>query len=54
MVAEASSEVPQDILFSKEALMMLQAGNHMGMLAYVGISVLAGIVLVAAGYFLAR
>lgn len=40
--------------FSKEALMMLQAGNHMGMLAYVGISVLAGIVLVAAGYFLAR
>ena len=40
--------------FSKEALMMLQAGNHMGMLTYVGISVLAGIVLVAAGYFLAR
>ena len=40
--------------FSKEALMMLQAGNHMGMLAYVGISMLAGIVLVATGYFLAR
>ena len=40
--------------FSKEAFMMLQAGNYMGMLAYVGISVLVGIALVAAGYYLAR
>ena len=40
--------------FSKEALMMLQLGNYMGLLAYVGISVLAGIALVAAGYYLAR
>ena len=40
--------------FSKEALMMLQAGNYMGLLAYVGISVLVGIALVAAGYYLAR
>ena len=40
--------------FSKEAFMMLQAGNYMGMLAYVGISVLVGIALVAAGYYLTR
>ena len=40
--------------FSKEALMMLQAGNYMGLLAYVGISVLVGITLMAAGYYLAR
>ncbi len=40
--------------FSKEALMMLQAGNHMGMLAYIGVSVIAGAGLVAAGYHLAR
>ena len=40
--------------FSKEALMMLQSGNYMGLLAYVGISVLVGIALVAAGYYLAR
>ena len=40
--------------FSKEALMMLQAGNYVGLLAYVGISVLVGIALVAAGYYLAR
>ena len=40
--------------FSKEALMMLQAGNYMGLLAYVGISVLVGIALVAAGYYLTR
>ena len=40
--------------FSKEALMMLQAGNHMGMLTYIGVSVIAGAGLVAAGYHLAR
>ena len=40
--------------FSKEALMMLQAGNFINLLAYVAISVIAGIALVAAGYYLAR
>ena len=40
--------------FSKEALMMLQAGNFMRLLAYVAISVIAGIALVAAGYYLVR
>ena len=40
--------------FSKEALMMLQAGNFMSLLAYVAISVIAGIALVAAGYQLVR
>ena len=38
--------------FSKEALMMLQAGNFFSLLAYVVISVIAGIALVAAGYYL--
>ena len=38
--------------FSKEALMMLQAGNFISLLAYVAISVIAGIALVAAGYYL--
>ena len=40
--------------FSKEALMMLQAGNFFSLLAYVAISVIAGIALVAAGYYLVR
>ena len=40
--------------FSKEALMMLQAGNFMSLMAYVSISVIAGIALVAAGYYLVR
>ena len=40
--------------FSKEALMMLQAGNFISLLAYVAISVIAGIALVAAGYYLVR
>ena len=40
--------------FSKEALMMLQAGNFISLLAYVTISVIAGIALVAAGYYLVR
>lgn len=38
--------------FSKEGLMMLQAGNFMSLMAYVAISVIAGIALVAAGYYL--
>lgn len=40
--------------FSKEALMMLQAGNGWGFAGYVAISVAAGVVLVALGYFLVR
>ena len=39
--------------FSKEALVMLQTGNIMGVLAYIGISVIIGVALVAAGYYLA-
>ena len=38
--------------FSKEALMMLQAGNIWGFAAYVAVSVIAGIALVALGYYL--
>ena len=40
--------------FSKEALVMLQAGNVWGFAGYVAISVIAGIALVALGYFLVR
>ena len=40
--------------FSKEALMMLQAGNVWGFAGYVAISVVAGIALVALGCFLVR
>ena len=40
--------------FSKEALTMLQAGNVWGFAGYVAISVVAGIALVALGYFLVR
>ena len=40
--------------FSKEALKMLHAGNFMSLMAYVAISVIAGIALVAAGYYLVR
>jgi len=40
--------------FSKEALMMLQAGNGWGFAAYVGTSVAAGIALAALGYCLIR
>ncbi|MBO7279423.1 MAG: fluoride efflux transporter CrcB [Bacteroidales bacterium] len=40
--------------FSKEALVMLQAGNITSLLAYVAISVVIGIALVAAGYYLVR
>ena len=38
--------------FSKEALMMLQASNIWGFAAYVAVSVIAGIALVALGYYL--
>ena len=40
--------------FSKEALMMLQSGNIWGFAGYIGISVAAGIALVAFGYFLVK
>ncbi len=40
--------------FSKEALIMLQAGNGWGFAAYVGSSVIAGIALVALGYYMFR
>jgi CrcB protein len=40
--------------FSKEALLMLQAENYWALVAYVGISVVAGIVLAAVGYVLSR
>ena len=40
--------------FSKEALVMLQGGNVWGFAGYVAISVIAGIALVALGYFLVR
>ena len=40
--------------FSKEALVMLQGGNICGFAGYVAISVIAGIALVALGYFLVR
>ena len=40
--------------FSKEAMMMLPAGNVWGFAGYVALSVGAGIALVAWGYFLAR
>ena len=40
--------------FSKEALVMLQGGNVWGFAGYVAISVIAGIALVAFGYYLMR
>lgn len=40
--------------FSKEALLMLQSGNLWGFAAYIGISVIAGIALVALGYILVK
>ena len=40
--------------FSKEAFTMLQAGNIWGSAAYVALSMIGGIALVALGYHLAR
>ena len=40
--------------FSKEALVMLQGANIWGFAGYVAISVIAGIALVALGYYLMR
>ena len=40
--------------FSKEALAMLQTGQIWGFASYIAISILAGIALVALGYYIAR
>ena len=40
--------------FSKEALMMLQSGNIWGFATYVAVSIIAGVALVALGYYLVR
>lgn len=40
--------------FSKEALMMLQSGNIWFFAGYIALSVVAGVALVAAGYYLFR
>ncbi len=40
--------------FSKEALMMLQSGNLWFFAGYIALSVVAGVALVAAGYYLSR
>lgn len=40
--------------FSKESMLMLQAGNVWGFAGYVSLSVAAGVVLVALGYWLCR
>ena len=37
--------------FSKESLMMLQAGNFWGFAGYIALSVIAGIACVALGYY---
>ena len=40
--------------FSKEAIIMLQTGHVWGFAAYVSMSVVVGVALVALGYFLVR
>lgn len=40
--------------FSKEALIMLQAGQTWSLVSYITVSVLAGIALAALGYYIAR
>ena len=40
--------------FSKEALMLLQSGNVWGFAGYIALSVVAGVALVAMGYYLFR
>ena len=40
--------------FSKEALIMLQTGQTWGFATYIALSVIAGITLVALGYYIAR
>ncbi|MBQ5663881.1 MAG: fluoride efflux transporter CrcB [Bacteroidaceae bacterium] len=40
--------------FSRESLIMLQGGNYWGVISYVAISVVVGIILTACGYMLAQ
>ena len=40
--------------FSKEVLVMLQSGNILGFAGYIALSVIAGVALVAVGYYLFR
>ena len=40
--------------FSKEALTMLQTGQIWGLASYIALSILAGIALVALGYYIGR
>ena len=40
--------------FSKEALIMLQSGNFWSFAGYIALSVIAGVALVAVGYYLFR
>ena len=40
--------------FSKEALMMLQTGNFWNFAGYIAMSLIAGIALVALGFWLVR
>ena len=40
--------------FSRESLVMLQGGNYLGALCYIGVSVVVGIFLAACGYMLAQ
>ena len=40
--------------FSKESLMLLQSGNIWGFAGYIALSVIAGVALVAMGYYLFR
>lgn len=40
--------------FSKEAMIMLQSGNIWGFAGYIALSVIAGLALVAMGYYLFR
>ena len=40
--------------FSRESLVMLQGGNYLGVMCYIGASVVFGILLAACGYMLAQ
>ena len=40
--------------FSRESLIMLQSGNYLGVICYVGVSVVVGVLLTACGYMLAQ
>ena len=40
--------------FSKEVLIMIQSSNNFGVMTYIAISIVAGITLAAAGYYITR